>query len=129
MDTLREYTDVKQNKIQKRKTGSKDPNSNWAKARVLFAAQWKRAFELGFCSWVGRFFTNRVTPSITPETHASWVEIFQTGQTKTAFPVNFSCCGRPQKRIYTWKSQYSAIVWSSKQAGCLYFLWPLLQTE
>jgi hypothetical protein len=47
MRSIRAYTDVKHQGILKRKTGRKDKDSEWAKARVARAKMNKRQFELG----------------------------------------------------------------------------------
>ena len=47
IDTLKTYTDVQLCAIQHRKTGSKDAESAWAKARVLFCSQMQLQYFLG----------------------------------------------------------------------------------
>jgi hypothetical protein len=97
MDTLREYTDVKQAKIQRRKTGSKDPNSKWAKTRVLFCAQLKRAFELGFLLDEGKITWEEC--EITPLWIESIVQIDECHQTCTIAGSGHSGQAQTQYRI------------------------------
>jgi hypothetical protein len=47
IDTLHSYTDVKVSAILRRKSGSKDKTSAWAKARLALCKQLVRALELG----------------------------------------------------------------------------------
>ena len=47
MSTINAYTDMQKTSILQRKTGSKDPDSNWANARYLFVSQLQEQFRLG----------------------------------------------------------------------------------